>query len=46
MDADARLGMVADGMGGHQAGEVASSTIAQVFKEGYAPLADLPPSSA
>jgi len=43
MDADARLGMVADGMGGHQAGEVASSTIAQVFKEGYAPLADLPP---
>lgn len=43
LDAEGRLGMVADGMGGHQAGEVASSTIAQVFKEGYAALGDLPP---
>ena len=43
VDAEARLVMVADGMGGHQAGEVASSTIAQVFKENYPALAPLPP---
>lgn len=43
VDAGARLGMVADGMGGHQAGEVASSTIAQMFRDGHATLAGLPP---
>jgi protein phosphatase len=44
VDAGARLGMVADGMGGHQAGEVASSTIAQVFREGAsAPVGLAPP---
>ncbi len=42
LDAGARLGMVADGMGGHQAGEVASSTIAQVFRDGFAALENLP----
>ncbi len=43
VDADARLGMVADGMGGHQAGEVASSTIAQVFREGASASGKLAP---
>jgi len=37
------LGLVADGMGGHQAGEVASAIIARVFKDKHAALKERPP---
>ena len=40
------IGLVADGMGGHQAGEVASSIIAEVFKERFAELAGRNPGEA